>query len=282
MVEEAAGRLYLVSTPIGNLGDMTHRAVETLKNVELICAEDTRHVRKLLDRYAIKTRVESYHEHNEARSTPKLVERLTSGQHLALVTDAGTPLVSDPGQRLVAAAVAAGVQVVPIPGPSSLLAALVASGMDTTMFTFVGFLPRSGADRQRVLSRLSGLDHTSVLFESAPRLAATLQDLAATGVSDRRVAIARELTKQHEEVRRGTVVELGAYYRDNAPRGEVVIVLEGRGAESEVQDEAAVQQRARSLQAQGMRTRDVVAALMNEFGIARNRAYRMTQQEEDR
>ncbi len=278
----AAGLLYVVSTPIGNLGDMTIRAVETLRNVDLICAEDTRHVRKLLDRYQITTRVVSYHEHNEAKSAPKLVEHLTSGQHIALVTDAGTPLISDPGQRLVAAAIAAGVQVVPMPGPSALLAALVASGMDTTTFTFVGFLPRSGAVRQRLISRVSGLEHTSVLFEAPARLAATLHDLAALGGGERRAAIARELTKQHEEVRRGTVAELGAFYRANPPRGEVVIVLEGQQPRDPEQSEEVVQQRARSLQARGMRTKDVVAALMNEFGIARNRAYRITQQEDDR
>ncbi|MGQ0642442.1 MAG: 16S rRNA (cytidine(1402)-2'-O)-methyltransferase [Gemmatimonadaceae bacterium] len=274
-----AGTLYVVSTPIGNLGDLTHRAGDVLSGVQLICAEDTRHVRKLLNRYEIHAKVVSYHEHNEARTTPGLVERLTSGADIALVTDAGTPLISDPGQRLVAAAIAAGVRVVPVPGPSAVLAALVASGIDTSTFTFVGFLPRSGAQRQRVVQQLSALGHTSVLFESSARLAATLHELAAVGLGERRAAVARELTKQHEEIRRGTVAELGAYYDANAPRGEIVIVLEG-AAEGEAPDESAARSKARELFAAGNSARDVVRILVNEFGIARNRAYQLTQEED--
>ncbi len=276
--ENHFGTLYVVSTPIGNLGDITYRAVEVLRGVALICAEDTRHVRKLLDRYQIKTRVTSYHEHNEARSTPKLVERLTKGEGIALVTDAGTPLISDPGQRLVAAAIAAGVAVVPIPGASAPLAALVASGLDTDAFTFVGFLPRSGRGRGRVLAWLSALGHTSVLFESPSRLAETLLDLTQSGLGQRLTVVARELTKRHEEFRRGTVSELEAYYRDNAPRGEVVIVLEGRGEEREELDEGAMRDRAQVLKAQGSSTRDTVASLVREFGVARNQAYRIAQE----
>lgn len=259
---------------------MTYRAVDVLRTVQLICAEDTRHVRKLLDRYQVQTRVASYHEHNEARSTPKLIDRLTSGDDIALVTDAGTPLISDPGQRLVAAAIDAGVTVVPIPGASAVLAALVACGLDTSTFTFVGFLPRTGGDRARALARLSALSHTSVLFESPTRVAATLRDLMGTGNGERRAVIARELTKRHEEFRRGTVAELEAYYGANAPRGEVVIVLEGLGPGAKELDESVVRERARGLRSEGSTTRDVVAALVREFGLARNRAYRITQEEE--
>lgn len=276
--DSSSGTLYVVSTPIGNLGDITYRAIEVLRSVALMCAEDTRHVRKLLDRYEIKTRVASYHEHNEAKSVPNLLERLTRGEDIALVSDAGTPLISDPGQRLVAAAIAAGVSVVPIPGASAPLAALVASGLDTDAFTFVGFLPRAGRERDRLLSRLSVLGHTSVLFESPSRLAATLLDLSERGLGDRQTVVARELTKQHEEFRRGTVSELEAYYRANAPRGEVVIVLEGRGEEREEQDEGAMRDRARVLKAQGSSTRDTVASLVREFGVARNQAYRIAQE----
>lgn len=275
--------MYLVSTPIGHLGDMTYRAVEVLRGVPLICAEDTRHVRTLLDRYEVAARVMSYHAHNEARTTPKVIEHLTSGHDVALVTDAGTPLVSDPGQRLVTAAIDAGVRVVPIPGPSAPLAALVASGLDTSSFTFVGFLPRTGRERERAITSLSATAHTSVLFESAVRLAASLLDLTRVGLGDRRAVVARELTKKHEEFRRGTVAELEAYYRANAPRGEVVLVLEGRGAKEEEEegevDERAVRERARALRAAGVTTRDVVASLVREFGVARNRAYRITQEE---
>lgn len=279
--ENHFGTLYVVSTPIGNLGDITYRAVDVLRGAALICAEDTRHVRTLLNRYEIKTRVQSYHEHNEAKSTPMLVERLTRGDDIALVTDAGTPLISDPGQRLVAAAIAAGVSVVPIPGASAPLAALVASGLATDAFTFVGFLPRSKSDRDRALSRLSTLDHTSVLFESPGRLAATLLDLVKGGLGRRQTVIARELTKQHEEFRRGTVAELEAYYRANAPRGEVVIVLEGQREEREELDIEGMRDRARGLKAQGSRTRDTVASLVREYGVARNLAYRITQEERE-
>ncbi|HEV8364015.1 MAG TPA: 16S rRNA (cytidine(1402)-2'-O)-methyltransferase [Gemmatimonadaceae bacterium] len=277
----APGTLYIVSTPIGNLGDITYRAVDVLKGVALICAEDTRHVRKLLDRYQVKTRALSYEKNNEARRTPQIMERLTSGEDIALVTDAGTPLISDPGQRLVAAAIAAGISVVPIPGASAPLAALVASGLDSDTFTFVGFLPRSGRERDRVLSRLSALRHTSVMFESPSRLAATLLDLLQKGLGGRQTVVARELTKQHEEFRRGTVSELEAYYRDNAPRGEVVIVVEGRGPEVEEQDEGAMRDRARVLKAQGSSTRDTVASLVREYGVARNQAYRIVQEAQE-
>ncbi|MEW5917370.1 MAG: 16S rRNA (cytidine(1402)-2'-O)-methyltransferase [Gemmatimonadota bacterium] len=275
----APGTLFVVSTPIGNLGDMTYRAVDVLRSVQLICAEDTRHVRKLLDRYEVRTPVQSYYKDNEARMTPRIVQRLTSGDHVALVTDAGTPLVSDPGHRLVAAAIAAGAPVVPVPGASSLLAALVASGADTSTFTFVGFLPRSGAERNRAISRLSALAHTSVLFESPARLAATLQDLAANGLAERRASVARELTKQHEEVRRGTVGELATYYGANPARGEVVIILEG-GLSVPVVDEGAAVARAREMRSAGATTKDIVAVLIDEFGMARNRAYRITQEED--
>lgn len=273
------GTLFIVSTPIGNLGDITYRAVDVLRSVQLICAEDTRHVRKLLDRYEITTPVQSHHKDNEARSTAQIVERLTNGQNVALVTDAGTPLVSDPGQRLVKSALARGIDVVPVPGASALLAALVASGADTSVFTFVGFLPRSGAERKLGLSRLSALAHTSVLFESPTRLAATLQDLATVGLGDWQASVARELTKKHEEIRRGTVAELAAYYGANPVRGEVVIVLEGRGVVSEP-DEGAARDKARAMKSSGARTKDIVAVLMDQFGIARNRAYALTQEED--
>ncbi|HJU72693.1 MAG TPA: 16S rRNA (cytidine(1402)-2'-O)-methyltransferase [Gemmatimonadaceae bacterium] len=277
---KATGTLYVVSTPIGNLGDMTYRAVEVLKEVDVICAEDTRHVRTLLQRYGVRSRVVSYHEHNEAKTTPGLLERLTSGANLALVTDAGTPLVSDPGSRLVTAAVDAGIPVVPIPGPSSVLAALVGSGLPMDHFTFIGFLPRGGRDRDAAIARLSTLGHTSVLFEAPARVATTLRDLAARGMADRTTVVARELTKQHEEFRRGTVEELAAYYRANPPRGEVVVLLEGQGARSEEPHEDEVRKRVRALRSEGKTTKDVVASLIAEFGVPRNRAYRLAQEED--
>ena len=273
----AAGRLFVVSTPIGNLGDFSFRAVETLRSVSLILAEDTRHSRALLDRYEISTKVSSYHEHNEAKATPALVARLVAGEHLALISDAGTPLLSDPGARLVHAAIAAGIQVVPIPGPSALLAALVASDIDSETFTFYGFLPRTGRARGDALAEVASSGHTAVIYEAPTRLVATLTALEERGVGDRQVAVAREMTKQYEEVRRGTLSALRAYYSDVPPRGEVVIVL--AGATTRATDDNVVRERARALSAEGRSARDIATTLVTELGVARNRAYRIAQEE---
>lgn len=273
--ETHAGTLYVVSTPIGNLGDMTFRAVETLKSVSLILCEDTRHSRRLLDHFAIETPVASYHEHNEAKETPRIIARLQEGSDVALISDAGTPLLSDPGARLVRAAIEKGVRVSPIPGASALLAALVASGVDSDVFTFVGFLPRRGRERRERIELLSTLSGTSVLYEAPGRVSETLAELAAEGGGSRQAVVARELTKQFEEIRRGTVQELSEYYREIAPRGEVVIVVSGRGPE-EV-DEASLQALASEMRAAGATTRDIAHALAERHGVARNLAYRLAQ-----
>ncbi|HEX6965288.1 MAG TPA: 16S rRNA (cytidine(1402)-2'-O)-methyltransferase [Gemmatimonadaceae bacterium] len=274
-IPHPASRLYIVSTPIGNLADISLRALETLKTVSLVLAEDTRHSRTLLDRYEITTPVESYHEHNEARMTPRLIERLSSGESMALITDAGTPLLSDPGARLVRAAIEAGVDVIPVPGASALLAALVVSGLPAEHFTFFGFLPRKGRERSAVLEELLALRHTGVLYEAPSRVAATLGEFAAGGGGARQVVVARELTKQFEEVRRGTAEELARYYQATPPKGEVVIVVEG--AAPAVLDEAALQETARELLASGLTPRDVARTLIAEHGAPRNIAYRVTQ-----
>ncbi len=272
-----SGRLYVVSTPIGNMGDFSFRAVEVLKSVSLVLAEDTRHTRHLLDRYAIAAPMSAYHEHNEARATPALIERLRAGESLALVSDAGTPLLSDPGARLVRAAIDAGIEVVPVPGASALLAALVASGLDAGRFTFFGFLPRKGKERATALAELAALRHTAVLYEAPSRVAATLADLEQAGAGARGAAVAREMTKQFEELRRGTVAELRAYYDASPPRGEVVLVVAGATAEAPDEDEA--RRRARELRAAGLSARDVAARLVSELGVPRNAAYRMAQEE---
>ncbi|HET7621256.1 MAG TPA: 16S rRNA (cytidine(1402)-2'-O)-methyltransferase [Gemmatimonadaceae bacterium] len=274
----APGHLYLVSTPIGNLGDFSPRAVETLASVALILAEDTRHSRRLLDHYSIRTPTASYHEHNEARTAPRIVERLLAGESVALVSDAGTPLLSDPGERLVNAAIEAGIRVVPIPGASALLAALVASGMDATRFTFFGFPPRKGRERANFLADVVRLPHTAVLYEAPGRVAATLEELEAAGAGERRVAVARELTKQFEELRRGTVAELARYYQDSPPRGEVVMVVAGGEVRESVLDEDALRNRASKLLAEGMSARDVARILAAEHGLSRNDAYRLAQE----
>jgi 16S rRNA (cytidine1402-2'-O)-methyltransferase len=274
--QPAPGRLYVVSTPIGNLGDFTFRAVDVLRDVATILAEDTRHSRHLLERYGITTPVAAYHEHNEARATPRLIERLQAGESLALISDAGTPLLSDPGARLVAAAAEAGIPVVPIPGASALLAALVASGLNPSRFTFFGFLPRKGGERAEVLAEIGALRHLAVVYEAPGRVADTLGDLAGAGAAARQAVVARELTKQFEEVRRGTVAELAAYYRESPPRGEVVIVIEGGAAAPP--SEEMLRARARELRADGLSARDVAAALVSETGAARNLAYRLAQE----
>jgi 16S rRNA (cytidine1402-2'-O)-methyltransferase len=272
------GHLYLVSTPIGNLDDFSPRAVETLASVALILAEDTRHSRRLLDRYSILTPTSSYHEHNEARTAPRIVDRLLAGESIALISDAGTPLLSDPGERLVQAAIEAGIRIVPIPGASALLAALVASGMDATRFTYFGFPPRKGRERASFLDDVARLPHTAVLYEAPGRVAATLEDLAAAGARERRATVARELTKQFEELRRGTVEELARYYHDSPPRGEVVIVVAGGGEIQEELDEDALRVRAGELLAAGKSARDVARILVAEHGLSRNDAYRLAQE----
>lgn len=270
------GTLYVVSTPIGNMGDFSFRAIEVLNSVALVLAEDTRHTRNLLARYEVKTPTAAYHEHNEAKTTPRLIARLRAGASLALVSDAGTPLISDPGARLVAAAIDEGIRVVPVPGASALLAALVASGLEAGRFTFFGFLTRSGSGRGAVLDEITTLRHTAVVYEAANRVAGTLAELEERGNGARAVAVAREMTKQFEEVRRGTVRELRAYYEGTPPRGEVVLVIGGAGAP--LVSDALVGERVRAYRAAGMSTRDVAAAVAGELGVPKRIAYRLAQE----
>lgn len=266
------GTLHVVATPIGNLGDLSPRAVEVLQAVAAICAEDTRHTRVLCERFSIKTPLLAYHEHNEAQATPKLVARLQAGESLALVSDAGTPLLSDPGARLVQAAIAAEVPVSPVPGASALLAALVGAGLPADRFTFYGFLARKGRAREEELAAIADSALTSVLYEAPSRLAQTLRDLATAGAAQRATVVARELTKQYEEFRRGTADALAAYYEDNAPRGEVVIVIEG--ATPEAVDEDTLRARASAWRAEGVSGRELQRRLQ-EAGAPRNLAYRL-------
>jgi 16S rRNA (cytidine1402-2'-O)-methyltransferase len=269
----AGGILYVVSTPIGNMGDFSFRAVETLKSVAAVLAEDTRHTRHLLDRYGIETPLLAYHEHNEAKTTPALVERLGRGESLALVSDAGTPLLSDPGARLVRAATESGVRVSPVPGASALLAALVASGLDADRFTFLGFLARKGPERREAIALAIATPVSVVLYEAAKRVADTLAELAEYGAGERETVVARELTKQYEELRRGTPAQLAAYYAQSPPRGEVVIVIAGRTPTAV--SEELLRARANALRAEGRSAREVAAALSAELGAPRNVAYRL-------
>jgi len=218
--------LYLVATPIGNLGDITLRALETIAAADVLACEDTRVTRVLLDRYGIRRRTVPYHEHNAEEAGPRLVEALLAGQSVALVSDAGTPLVSDPGYRLVERALEAGVRIVPLPGPSSVLAALAASGLPSDTFLFAGFLPVKDGQRRSRLEELKSVPATLVFFESPRRLADTLRAMADVLGDARRATVARELTKTFEEFRRGTLADLAIQYRDApAPKGEVVVCV---------------------------------------------------------
>jgi 16S rRNA (cytidine1402-2'-O)-methyltransferase len=265
--------LYVVSTPIGNLEDITQRALRVLREVDLVLAEDTRRARVLLGHYGVRKALWSVREHNEARTMPRVLAELAAGRNLAFVTDAGTPLVSDPGSRLVASVREAGFRVVPVPGPSALTAALAGAGMDASRFLFFGFLPRRGRERRLAITRLSEADCTSVVYEAANRLAATLAELAEAGAAGRRAVVAREMTKRFEEFRAGTVGELAAYYAASPPRGEIVIVLEGKPAQREGQvDLGAEVQRLRGT---GLSAREIASVLVRDYGVARNEAYRL-------
>jgi 16S rRNA (cytidine1402-2'-O)-methyltransferase len=274
------GTLYVVATPIGNLEDVTQRALAVLREAGLVLAEDTRRTRVLLDRYGIPGRPVSLHAHNETARTQQVLAALGEGRAVALVSDAGTPLVSDPGERLVARAIADGHDVVPVPGPSALLAALVASGLPAGAFTFVGFLPRKAGERARRLAELARRPETLVLYESPRRLGALLAELAAA-FGERRACVARELTKLHEELARGTLAELAARFADGA-RGEVTLVVEGAALAAEPAGEDALRERVREGLAAGLSARDLAAKLARETGAPRRTLYALALEESGR
>jgi 16S rRNA (cytidine1402-2'-O)-methyltransferase len=269
--------LFVVSTPIGNLEDLTRRAERVLREADHIAAEDTRRTGLLLKHLEIRSEMVSLHEHNEASRVDQILGWLGAGESVALVTDAGTPLVSDPGGRVVQAVAEAGFQVVPIPGPSAVLAALAGSGLPVDRFVFLGFPPRKGRAREDFLARVGDSAEVTVLFESPERTGRTLADLARACGEDRRVVVARELTKLHEEFRRGTAGELAAYYSGEKPRGEVTLVVDAAGeAPSPGGDEVLA--RARTLLEAGDRPSGVARTLARELGISRNEAYAMVQE----
>jgi len=225
---ETPGTLTLVATPIGNLGDMTYRAVETLRSVDLILAEDTRHSRRLMSHYEIATPLVSYHDHNETRVTPSIIERLQRGENMALVTDAGTPGISDPGFYLVRAALDAGITVTMVPGANAVLPALVLSGFPSDVFVFAGFPPRKSGALARAVESLTNEPRTTIFYVSPHQLHKVLESLAQR-LPDRAVAVARELTKLHEEIVRGSAIEVRDIFAKSTPRGEFVVVVKGLG-----------------------------------------------------
>ena len=268
----SAGSLFIVATPIGNLGDITLRAVDILKSVALVVAEDTRHSHTLLSHLGIVTPMVAYHEHNEARESPRLVKRMMEGDSIALISDAGTPLLSDPGARLVAAAIAAGLQVIPIPGASALLPALVASGISADQFTFLGFIERKGGERDRALRMIARSPFTTVVYESPQRIVSTLTDLIEAGCGDRPAAVARELTKKFEEVRRGTIASLRADLAAGV-RGEIVLVIAGAVERAPTDSEA--RDTVSRMRSEGASSRDIIERLTGELGVPRNIAYKL-------
>jgi 16S rRNA (cytidine1402-2'-O)-methyltransferase len=275
--------LFLVSTPIGNLGDLSPRAADTLRDVTRVLAEDTRRTRLLTERVGSSARLVSLHAHNESKRIAQLLAWLDAGEDLALVSDAGTPLLSDPGARVVRAVLDGGHSVVPIPGPSAILAALVASGLPSERFTFLGFVPRKGTERRELLERVASSAETAVIFESPQRLQALLGALAEACGPERRVAVTRELTKLHEEIIRGTLEEANAYYREHPPKGEVtVVVAPASESEHDVQRKGDLEVEARRLAAEllaeGRKPSEAAKELAVRLDLARNEAYRVVQQ----
>lgn len=272
--ERKNGTLYLCATPIGNLEDMTYRAVRVLGEVPLIAAEDTRRTRQLLTHFGLSTRLVSYHEHNKDEKGPRLIAWLEEGNDLACVSDAGLPGVADPGARLAADAVAAGIRVVPLPGANAALSALIASGLDTERFSFVGFLPRTKEKRRERLSEISGREDTLIFYEAPHRLAETMKAIL-DALGDRPAAIARELTKKFEEFRRGRLSELLAWCEEMPPRGEFVLVVGGAEEKTEAvpaAPEDAVEL-ARTLAAGGMAKKEAIREAARRTGLSRRDVY---------
>ncbi len=269
------GTLYVVATPLGNLADLSQRAREILCSVDLVAAEDTRRSRTLLSHAGARAPMVSVHAHAPAGHAAKVLSALAEGRIVALLTDAGTPGISDPGADLVRAARAAGATVVTVPGPTAVAAALSVSGLSADRYTFVGFLPRTGAPRRRLLERIAASEWTVVVFEAPNRTVKLLEDLAAVLGADRDAAVARELTKVHEECRTGTLSELAGYYRASPPRGEVTVMVSGRQQTLAPGDPETARRRAQALLAQGLSRRDAAAQLVRELGIPRNAAYRL-------
>jgi len=268
--------LYVVATPLGNLGDLSPRAAELLRRVPVVAAEDTRRTRGLLTHLGASPRLLSFHAHSGEHRLDTVLDILLDGRDVALVSDAGTPGVSDPGADLVAAARAGGIAVVPIPGPSAVATALSAAGLPADRYLFLGFAPRKGGERTRLLARAAAEEWSVVLFEAPNRLGTLLQDLARVAGPERQVTVGRELTKLHEEFRSGTLAELADYYSEHDPRGEITVVLAGTGApapEEDRTDEAA--EHAVELLAEGLSRREVARRLTESHGLSRNDAYRL-------
>lgn len=269
-----AGTLYLVPTPIGNLGDISRRMAETLEQVNFLAAEDTRVTVKLLNHLGLKKPMLTYHRHNTDSGGQAVIDRLLAGESCALVTDAGTPAISDPGEELVARCAELDIPVCAIPGPCALVTALAVSGQPTSRFTFEGFLAMNKKNRRAHLDALRGEERTMIFYEAPHKLAATLADLSDTFGPERPLTLCRELTKLHEEVRRTTLGQAAAYYRENDPKGEFVLVV--RGAEPVQEQEASLEDGLAlvdKLRGEGLSLRDAVRQAAGELGLSRKQLY---------
>jgi 16S rRNA (cytidine1402-2'-O)-methyltransferase len=279
------GTLYIVSTPIGNLEDITQRALRVLREVDLIACEDTRHTRKLLNHFSIDTRTISYHEHNERERAEELYKLLEEGKSIALVSDAGTPLISDPGFRLVNLAGAKGFPIVPVPGATAFVAALAASGLASDQVLFAGFLPARTAARRAKLEELRDSPATLIFYEAPHRIAAALRD-AADVLGDRPAVIARELTKIHEEFVRGRLRELADKFSLQVGRGEMVLIIGTGQSDHAVQDSSTVAgtlgERIRALEAEGADAKTALKKAARELGLKRDEAYRIRESQKNR
>ena len=268
-----AGTLYLVPTPIGNLGDISRRAAETLEAADFLAAEDTRVTVKLLNHLGLKKPMTAYHRHNCDAAGPAILRRIEAGESCALVTDAGTPAVSDPGEELVALCAAAGVEVISLPGPCALTVALSVSGLPTGRFTFEGFLPLNKKNRRARLEGLAAEERTMIFYEAPHKLRATLEDLGAALGPDRPLTVCRELTKLHEEVLRTTIAGAAARFESQEPRGEFVLVAAGRPPEAEEGDEDGAMARVGELRRGGMALKAAAAQAAAEFGVKKRGLY---------
>jgi len=274
---QMAGTLYLVSTPIGNLGDITYRAAETLQNVDLVACEDTRHTRKLLSHLGINTPTVSYHEHNESERAVELVREIENGRSIALVTDAGTPAISDPGFRIVKLAIESRIDVVPISGPSAVITALSVSGLPTDAFFFAGFLPSKSGERRRRLEEIAGVPSTLVFYEAPHRISRTLTN-CLTVLGDRQAAVARELTKIHEEIVRGSISELISHFEAKPAKGELVLLIDRATGPNIVNNtQGTLAGRVAELETAGRDHRSALKQAAREFGLTRSEAYRELQ-----
>lgn len=283
MNQENIGKLYLCATPIGNLEDMPVRGIRMMQEADLIAAEDTRNSIKLLNHFNIKTPMTSYHEYNKVEKAGFLVDKMLHGQTIVLITDAGTPGISDPGEELVKQCVEAGIEVLSIPGPAACINALIISGLPTRRFVFEAFLPSDKKERGYVLAELQNETRTMIIYEAPHRLIKTLEELRGVLGDDRRIAVCKELTKKHETVYRDTIAGAVAYYTENEPRGEYVLVIEGKDRQEIIREEQeswlsmTVEEHLEYYLNQGVDKKEALKAVAKDRGVSKREIYNMTQ-----